>query len=378
MTRYILMGQAITWILSFFIDFSYAIANTVHFTIFKFELYRIVLSPFVCPSLMSLVFAYISFVDNGRRLEFSVGSTAFAALLLTIAVVTNLAHLVVCFTLYALSGNRGFFFSPGKLITVYFSFCAQFRFLSDPPKMQRLVFGLFCLVSLRSSVPRHRQIPIGDFSFLTFQRFTIHWRCFVSFLFLEAFKYPIFSQWRLDMPTGKYFMTMSLFSRKQVPAEDSLTDLRLYLFHRNGFLDRLKIGGSRSKQWEDSILVNFAGREGWVISNDAAGSGAWTETGEISAGGGFNLFSQVAGQQQPQQQTAQGAGNVATPGDPRPGRAFNTPSAVATGDSTGTTFPPSGGRALGSATRRTNADPRQARLQAIESRSGATGSDDQV
>jgi hypothetical protein len=123
-------------------------------------------------------------------------------------------------------------------------------------------------------------------------------------------------------------------------------------------------------------LANFAGREGWVISNDAAGSGAWTETGESSAGGGFNLFSQLAGQQQPQQQPAQGAGagDAANLGDPRPGRAITTPSA----DSTGTPFPPSGGRALGSATRRTNADPRQARLQAIESRSGATGSDDQV
>jgi hypothetical protein len=34
-------------------------------------------------------------------------------------------------------------------------------------------------------------------------------------------------------------------------------------------LDRLKIGGPRSKQWEDSILATFAGREGWVISNEA-------------------------------------------------------------------------------------------------------------
>ena len=122
-------------------------------------------------------------------------------------------------------------------------------------------------------------------------------------------------------------------------------------------------------------MANFAGREGWVISNDATGSGAWTETGESSAGGTFNWFSQLAGRQQPQQQPAHGAGNAANPGDPRPGSAINTPSAVASGDST---FPPSGGRALGSATRRTNADPRQARLQAIESRSGATGSDDQV
>jgi hypothetical protein len=130
-------------------------------------------------------------------------------------------------------------------------------------------------------------------------------------------------------------------------------------------------------------LANFASREGWVLSNDAAGSGAWTETGESSAGGGFNLFSRLAGQQQPeqQQQPAQGAGGDAeNPGDSRPGRAINTPAAVTAtnSDSTGTPFPPSGGIALGSATRRTNADPRQARLQAVDRRSGATVSDDQV
>jgi hypothetical protein len=180
------------------------------------------------------------------------------------------------------------------------------------------------------------------------------------------------------MPMGKHFVNISWCHLIQVPAEDSQTNLRLDFFYRNGFLDRLKISGSRSKQWEDSILANFASREGWVISNDAAGSGAWTETGESSAGGGFNLFSQLAGQQQPQQQPAQGAGDAENPGDARPGRAINTPSAVATSDSTGAAFPPSGGRALGSATRRTNADPRQARLQAIERRSEATGSDDQV
>jgi membrane associated rhomboid family serine protease len=158
-TRYILMGQAISWILSFLIDFSYAIANTAHFTIFKFELYRIVLSPFVCTSLMSLVFAYISFVDHGRRLEFSQGSTAFAALLLTIAVVTNLAHLAVCFTLYALSGNRGYLFTPSIGIWIILFAVIAIECAKAPQNSMRKLFffniptiyyplALFCLFSI--------------------------------------------------------------------------------------------------------------------------------------------------------------------------------------------------------------------------------------
>ena len=158
-TRYILICQAITWILSFFIDFSFAIANNTHYTIFRFELYRIVLSPFVCTSLMSLVFAYISFVDNGRRLEFSMGSTAFAALLLTIAVVTNLLFLVVCGILYALSGNRGYLFSPSIGIWIILFAVIAIECAKAPQNSMRKLFffnvptiyyplALLCLFSI--------------------------------------------------------------------------------------------------------------------------------------------------------------------------------------------------------------------------------------
>lgn len=117
-TRYVLTSQFATWVLSFFVDPSFAVANIPHFTIFKFELYRLLLSPFICQGFFSLVFAYISFVDNGRRLEFSMGSTAFGSLLLTIGIITNLSYLVVSFLLSQLTGNQGFIFVPGKFFIV--------------------------------------------------------------------------------------------------------------------------------------------------------------------------------------------------------------------------------------------------------------------
>jgi hypothetical protein len=107
-TRYTITIQFVSWFASFFVNPSFAIDNIPYFTIFKFEIYRIVLSPLVCQRILSLVFAYIGFVDHGKRLEFSIGSTAFAWLMLTLAVITNMAFLLICFTLYVLSGDERF------------------------------------------------------------------------------------------------------------------------------------------------------------------------------------------------------------------------------------------------------------------------------
>jgi membrane associated rhomboid family serine protease len=117
-TRCVLISQVVTLFLSFFLDLSFAVANIPHFTIFKLELYRIFLSPFICPGVLSLVFAYISFVDNGRRLEFSMGSAAFGCLLLTIGTVTNVAFLVLCFLLYGITGSNTWLFSPSQGIWI--------------------------------------------------------------------------------------------------------------------------------------------------------------------------------------------------------------------------------------------------------------------
>jgi hypothetical protein len=47
---------------------------------------------------------------------------------------------------------------------------------------------------------------------------------------------------------------------------------------RRGHLDRFKMSESRFKQWEDTILANFARREGWVVGHAATGSDAWNNT----------------------------------------------------------------------------------------------------
>jgi hypothetical protein len=133
-------------------------------------------------------------------------------------------------------------------------------------------------------------------------------------------------------------------------------------------------------------LENFVNREGWIVANEATGSGAWTDAGASSSGGLGGLFSRL----NPQQQQERGSESAAA-GDPRSGRAITTPTNSAA--SSGPSFPggghqlgtasfpsfPAGGHQLGAASRRpASTDPRQARLEAIARRSDAGTNADNV
>lgn len=102
-----------------------------------------------------------------------------------------------------------------------------------------------------------------------------------------------------------------------------------------------------------------------MVSNDARGSSPWdeTEVGGAPAGGGgpFSFLTRGGTGSQ------LGDSSSTTPG--APGHSSEGPS-----------FPTTGGRALGSATRRGSGqvDPRQARLQAIEKRSATAAGTENV
>lgn len=141
-TRYTLSSQCISWFVSFFFNPSYALGTIPSFVVTKLEIYRIILSPLVCDSALSLVFAYLSFLDNGKRLEFSMGSTAFAWLMVTITVVTNVTFCILMFGLSGLTNEKGFLLSPSSGIwTVLFGIIA-IECVKAPPNSQRRFFFL--------------------------------------------------------------------------------------------------------------------------------------------------------------------------------------------------------------------------------------------
>jgi hypothetical protein len=149
-----------------------------------------------------------------------------------------------------------------------------------------------------------------------------------------------------------------------------------FLVHDSkGHLDYFNLSVTRCKHWEDTILANFVSRDGWVVSNAARGSRSWDETegggAPAASGGPFSFWTTRGGAG-----SQLGDSSSTTPGATRPSSGTTT----TVTSSEGPSFPTTGGRALGSATRRGSGqvDPRQARLQAIEKRSAPAAGTENV
>jgi membrane associated rhomboid family serine protease len=227
-TRSILLIQVASYIFSWFVNPHYALANIPQFTLFQFEIYRVLLSPLVNTSFFSLIFAFLSFMDHGKRLEYSMGSTAFAWLCMTIGGLTNVAFLVLSLVLYLLSGQD----------TVYMFASADGIWL--------ILFGIIaieCIQAPRTSLRR-----------------------------LFFFEVPV-----LYYPFAIYAFFALLSASLSFPY---LLSIGVGYAYGYGFLDQTKLNASKAKQWEDTILSNFSSREGWVVGHAATGSDAWNESSQ--------------------------------------------------------------------------------------------------
>ena len=227
-TRYTITTITVSWFASFFVDPSFALNCIPYFTIYKFEIYRIITSPLVCQWILSLIFAYIGFVDHGKRLEFSIGSTAFAWLMITLAFLTNVIFLIVCFTLYGLTGDPAFLYMQSSGIWI-------------------ILFGLISIECVRA--------PEGSQRRLFF--------CNVPTIYYPLGLLGVFSI------VGGFQLALSISTA-------------VGYAYGKGHLDRWKMSESRFKQWEDTVLANFVRRQGWVVGHAATGSDAWNNMSSVS------------------------------------------------------------------------------------------------
>lgn len=228
-SRYIMTTLLITWIISFFIDLSFSVSNIPYFSLGHFEVYRILFSSLICSNLFSLVFAYFSFVDHGKRLEFSMGSAQFAWLFFSLGTLTNVVHIAITYTLYLLSNNRSWVFVPASGIWT-------------------VLFGLIAIECVKAPTGSQRKLFI------------------------------------ISIPTMQYPVVLcclfSLLGGIQLAYFVSLGIGYAYGF---GYLDRTKVSDAVSKRWEDSFLASLARQEGWVVGHAATGSDAWNDLGSGGA-----------------------------------------------------------------------------------------------
>jgi hypothetical protein len=255
-------------------------------------------------------------------MEQSMGSTAFGLLLGTMGMLVNALHLMVCLILYGLTESPTWLFLPSYGIWIVVFGCISLECAGASPSSTRPLFVV------RVPTPYYPMALLLLFSFL-----------------------------------GGFQLSY-------------LLAIGVGIAHHRGFLDRLKVDNAKIQQWERSgFLENYVSRQGWV-ANDNPGRGDWSqEESSLSGGGGLDMWSRLVPRDQgptqavPSHDSSSGAGRVIHAG-----------STTSRWDVS--SFPTSGGRPLGTASRRsTPTDPRQARLEALDRRLGSsstTSNDDKV
>jgi len=264
----------------------------------------------VCGNLLTLIFAFMSFGDSGKRLEFSLGSTAFAWLLLTVGCVTNVAFLFFCFVFYFLTSSQAFLIMSCQGIWTVLLGVIAIECANAPPGTQRRLF------------------------FLTVPTIYYPLAILVLFTLLAGFNiaYPI--------------------------------SVGVGYAYAYGYLNRAKVSNATFNRWEDGCLNNFTQRKGWVVGHAATGAAAWipvnaSEGGDPSSSS-WTPRSFFRGRPSDSAESPQG-GNATVASPPDGGWA-------APGKVTKPSFPSSSGRALGSASASSSQDARAARLAALERR----------
>lgn len=262
-TRYILTSLFSSYILSFFVDPGMAVANIPYFTVQKFELYRPILCNLVCEGILSLIFAYLSFVDMGKRMEYSLGSTAFSFLLLTLGGLANLSFLILCYLLYFLSGN-------------------SMELMRGAAGIWTILLALIAVECTQAPAGSKKRLFVVEVPVLYYPVALL-----TLFVLISGFRV------HLVLSTGIGY---------------------LYGF---GYLNSLKPAQTTFTRWEDGCLVNFTQRQGWVVGHAATGASAWlpvSQNGEAEGGGSWTPSSFFQGQPSNSRSTAaQSGGTVASP-----------------------------------------------------------------
>lgn len=230
-TRYVITLACCTYVSSWFVDPTFALTNIPMFTVERFELYRIVTSSVLCPSLLNLIFAYLSFVESGKRLEYAMGSGAFVYLLFLLAVLTNLLYLLGAFILFALTSNHLYLMGSCGSIWIWILSLLASECSRAPPGSTRRLFVV--------NVP------------------TLYFPLAILLLF-SLLSGSISTPYCLAVAVGYAY--------------------------GYGHLSRFQVTPERITRWETNqgCLSNFAKRDGWIYRTDAQGIGAWASSASNS------------------------------------------------------------------------------------------------
>ena len=119
-TRTSMITIVILYLFSWIWDLTTVLSNIPYYTIFSFEIYRIILSPIVSNSLLSTVLIGLFYPQLGSKLEYSLGSIGFLFLIGKIVLLTNIIFLIICFSLYIFGMIEALFWTCAGFWTIIF------------------------------------------------------------------------------------------------------------------------------------------------------------------------------------------------------------------------------------------------------------------
>lgn len=130
-TRVTLIALVVSYLFSWLISTAEVLGNTPYFTVFCYEIYRLLLSPLVGNNFMSLALVILSFPSMGARVENCLGSCAFISLMGTLTLLTSGAFIMLCLLLNTFDMPEAMFFHCRDFWLVLFGLitmeCTQVR-----------------------------------------------------------------------------------------------------------------------------------------------------------------------------------------------------------------------------------------------------------
>jgi membrane associated rhomboid family serine protease len=134
-TRTLMITILVCYILSWFLISDQLLGNIPYFTIFQFEIYRLILSPIVGNSILDVIIVALFFPQMGAQLESSYGSGFFLTLNVILTLVINVTYITICIILYFLGMPEIIFYSCSGFWTIIFALmtiqCMQVLVVDD-------------------------------------------------------------------------------------------------------------------------------------------------------------------------------------------------------------------------------------------------------
>ena len=241
-----MIAIVVLYLFSWIWDLTTVLSNITYYTLFSFEIYRIILSPIVSNSLLSTVLIALFYPQLGSKLEYSLGSIGFLFLIGKIIILTNVTFVIICLSLYMFGMIEALFWNCAGFWTLIFGIITiDCMITPDAPRR---------MMCLPMDIPS-KYFPLALYAFFCFFSGPV-----LSFLISIGVGY-IYSQGYLD----SYKPTIVYMTQQESPGG---------LFH------------------------NFTSSKGWIPASSALGLNAYTSVsqGDGSAQGLQSSFSSTHAQ----------------------------------------------------------------------------------